>query len=126
MAKSKPIRAREELVRNQPTFYSFHFKDVPPSKYTETLEVLFHDPDYDEAVERHNRFVQSLNRLRPGSSEMVNLERIIQQHERKLADIMFSVVAQTNLYSEVHNDFFRSQPCLNTTLTTARTVSKSV
>lgn len=77
MAKSNPIRAREELVRNQPTIYSFHFKDVPPSKYAETLDVLFHNPDYNDAVEKRNRLVQSANRLRPGSSEMTNLVRTI-------------------------------------------------
>lgn len=105
MAKSNPIRAREELVRNQPTIYSFHFKDVPPSKYAETLDVLFHNPDYNDAVEKRNRLVQSANRLRPGSSEMTNLVRTIQQHDRKLADIMYSTVVQTNLHSEVGCDF---------------------
>ena len=105
MAKSNPIRAREELVRTQPTIYSFHFKDVPPSKYAETLEVLFHNPDYNDAVEKRNRLVLSANRLRPGSNEMANLVRTIQQHDRKLADIMYSSVVQTNLRSEVGYDF---------------------
>lgn len=105
MAKSKPTQAREELVRSQPTIYSFHFKDVPPSKYAETLDVLFHNPDYNTAVEKRNRLVQSADRLRPGSSELMNLIRTIQQHDRKLADIMYAAIVQTNLHSEVSYDF---------------------
>lgn len=105
MAKSKSLRAREEFVRNQPTIYSFHFKDVPPSKYAETLDVLFHDPDYNDAVEKRNRLVKSAQRLRQGTSEMTNLVRTIQQRDRKLADIMYSVIVQTNLHSEVGYDF---------------------
>lgn len=105
MAKSKPIKVSEEFVRNQPTIYSFHFKDVPPSKYAETLDVLFHNPDYNDAVEKRNRLVQSAERLRPDSSEMRNLVRTIQQRDRKLADIMYSVIVQTNLHSDVGYDF---------------------
>lgn len=104
MAKSNPIRTREELVRNQPTIYSFHFKDVPPSKYAETLDVLFHNPDYNEDVEKRNRLVKSAQRLRPGSSEMANLVRTIQQYDRKLADILYASIVQTNLHSEVGYD----------------------
>lgn len=105
MAKSKPTRVSEEVVRNQPTIYSFHFKDVPSSKYAETLDVLFHNPDYNDAVEKRNRLVKSADRLRPGSSEMRNLVRTIQQHDRKLADIMYASIVQTNLHSDVSNDF---------------------
>lgn len=105
MAKSKPTRVSEEVVRNQPTIYLFHFKDVPPSKYAETLDVLFHNPEYNDAVEKRNRLVQSANRLRPGSSEMMNLVRTIQQHDRKLADIMYAAIVQTNLHSDVSYDF---------------------
>lgn len=105
MAKSNPVRTREELVRNQPTIYSFHFNDVPPSKYAETLDVLFHNPDYNEDVEKRNRLVKSAQRLRPGSSEMANLVRTIQQYDRKLADILYASIVQTNLHSEVGYDF---------------------
>lgn len=105
MAKSNPIKAREELVSNQPTIYSFHFKDVPTSKYAETLDVLFHNPDYNDAVEKRNRLVKSAERLRPGSSEMVNIVRTIQQHDRKLADIMYASIVHTNLHSEVSYEF---------------------
>ena len=105
MAKTKPILTREQVVRNQPTVYTFNFKDVPVSKYAETLDVLFHNPDYNDAVDKRNRLVKSSDRLRPGSSEMANIVRTIQQHDRKLADIMYTSIVQTNLHSEVSNDF---------------------
>ena len=105
MAKSNPIRELEQVVRKQPTVYTFNFKDVPVNKYAETLDVLFHNPDYNEAVEKRNRLVKSADRLRPGTSEMANIVRTIQQHDRKLADIMYASIVQTNLHSEVSNDF---------------------
>ena len=105
MAKTKPILTREQVVRNQPTVYTFNFKDVPVSKYAETLDVLFHNPDYNDAVDKRNRLVKSADRMRPGSSEIANIVRTIQQHDRKLADIMYASIVQTNLYSEVSNDF---------------------
>lgn len=105
MAKSKPTLTREQVVRNQPTIYTFNFKDVPVSKYSETLDVLFHNPDYNDAVDKRNRLVKSADRLRPGTSEMANIVRTIQQHDRKLADIMYASIVQTNLHSEVSNDF---------------------
>ena len=105
MAKSKPTLIREQVVRNQPTVYTFNFKDVPVSKYAETLDVLFHNPDYNDAVDKRNRLVKSSDRLRPGSSEMANIVRTIQQHDRKLADIMYAAIVQTNLHSDVSNDF---------------------
>ena len=105
MAKTKPILTREQVVRNQPTVYTFNFKDVPVSKYAETLDVLFHNPDYNDAVDKRNRLVKSSDRLRPGSSEMANIARTIQQHDRKLADIMYAAIVQTNLHSDVSNDF---------------------
>ena len=105
MAKSNPIRELEQVVRKQPTVYTFNFNDVPVNKYAETLDVLFHNPDYNEAVEKRNRLVKSADRLRPGTSEMANIVRIIQQHDRRLADLMYASIVQTNLHSEVSNDF---------------------
>lgn len=105
MAKSKPTLTREQVVRNQPTVYTFNFKDVPVSKYAETLDVLFHNPDYNDAVEKRNKLVMSADRLRPGTSEMANIVRTIQQHDRRLADIMYASIVQANLRSEVSNDF---------------------
>ena len=105
MAKTNPIRTSEQVARNQPTVYTFNFKDVPVSKYAETLDVLFHNPDYNDAVDKRNRLVKSADRMRPGSSEIANIVRTIQQHDRKLADIMYASIVQTNLHSEVSNDF---------------------
>ena len=105
MAKDKTIRTSEQVARNQPTVYTFNFKDVPVSKYAETLDVLFHNPDYNDAVDKRNRLVKSADRMRPGSSEIANIVRTIQQHDRRLADIMYASIVQTNLHSEVSNDF---------------------
>lgn len=105
MAKSKPTLTREQVVRNQPTIYTFNFNDVPVSKYAETLDVLFHNPDYNDAVDKRNRLVKSADRMRPGTSEMANIVRTIQQHDRKLADIMYASIVQTNLRSDVSHDF---------------------
>lgn len=105
MAKSKSTLTREQVVRNQPTIYTFNFKDVPVTKYAETLDVLFHNPDYNDAVDKRNRLVKSADRLRPGTSEMANIVRTIQQHDRKLADLMYASIVQANLRSEVTNDF---------------------
>ena len=82
----KPASNREDFVRQQPTIYTFNLKDVPASKYAETLDVLFHNPDYNDIVEKRNRLVNSAERLRPGSTEMLNLIRTIQSQDRKLAD----------------------------------------
>lgn len=105
MAKTKSTLTREQVVLNQPTVFTFNFKDVPVSKYAETLDVLFHNPDYNDAVEKRNRLVKSADRLRPGTSEMANIVRTIQQRDRRLADIMYASIVQANLRSEVSNDF---------------------
>ena len=112
MAKSNPIRELEQVVRKQPTVYTFNFKDVPVSKYAETLDVLFHNPDFNDDVEKRNRLVKTSDRLRPGSSEMANIVRTIQQIDRKLADIMYAAIVQTNLHSEVTNDFLSFETLL--------------
>lgn len=101
----KPLPDREEFVRQQPTVYQFHFKDVPASKYAQSLDALFHNPDYLDAVEKRNRLVETSKRLRVGTSEMSNLLRTIQQHDRRLADIMYATMVQTNLRSDVSYDF---------------------
>ena len=105
MAKSKPTPISEQAVCNQPTVYTFNFKEVPISKYAETLDVLFHNPDYNELVEKRNKLVKSADRLRPGTSEMANIVRTIQQRDRRLADIMYASIVQANIRSEVSNDF---------------------
>jgi hypothetical protein len=101
----KPLPDREEFVRLQPTVYQFHFKDVPSTQYAKSLDVLFHNPDYLDAVEKRNRLVETSKRMRVGTSEMSNLLRIIQQHDHRLADIMYATMVQTNLRSDVSYDF---------------------
>lgn len=101
----KPLPDREEIVRLQPTVYQFHFKDVPSTQYAKSLDVLFHNPDYLDAVEKRNRIVETSKRMRVGTSEMRNLLRTIQQHDRRLADIMYATMVQTNLRSDVSYDF---------------------
>ena len=105
MAKSKPTPISEQAVCTQPTVYTFNFKEVPISKYAETLDILFHNPDYNELVEKRNKLVKSADRLRPGTSEMANIVRTIQQRDRRLADIMYASIVQANIRSEVSNDF---------------------
>ena len=101
----KPLPDREEFVRLQPTVYQFHFKDVPSTQYAKSLDALFHNPDYLDAVEKRNRLVETSKRMRVGASEMSNLLRTIQQHDRRLADIMYATMVQTNLRSDVSYDF---------------------
>lgn len=101
----KPASNQEDFVRQQPTIYTFNFLDVPANKYAETLDVLFHNPDYNDIVEKRNRLVKSAERLRPGSTEMLNLIRTIQSQDRKLADLMYASIVQSNLHSDVSYDF---------------------
>ena len=101
----KPLPDREEFVRLQPTVYQFHFKAVPSTQYAKSLDALFHNPDYLDAVEKRNRLVETSKRMRVGTSEMSNLLRTIQQHDRRLADIMYATMVQTNLRSDVSYDF---------------------
>lgn len=105
MSKNQSVSKREALVRQQPTIYTFDFKNVPADKYAQTLDVLFHNPDFSEAVEKRNRLVKTADRMRPGTNEMMSLARTIQQHDRKLADIMYTSIVQTNLHSDESFDF---------------------
>lgn len=99
------LRLTEAEVRTIPTVYTFNFKDVPADQYAKTLDVLFHNPDFCEQVEKRNTLVKSAERLRQGSSEMFSLLRAIQQRDRKLADMMYAFIVQSNLHSEVSYDF---------------------
>ena len=80
----KPLPDREDFVRQQPTIYQFDFRDVPIEKYAKSLYALFHNPDYVDAVGKRNRLVATGDRMRVGTSEMNNLFRVIQQHDRRL------------------------------------------
>lgn len=109
MAKSNK-KAQAETKRlmeinAQPTIYTFNFKDIPLEKYGERMDLLFHDPDFSEMVEKRNALVKMAGRVRPNSPEMQNLIRTIQQRDRKLADLMYAAVVQINLRSDVTYDF---------------------
>ncbi len=103
--KKHAPRLTDAEVRSLPTVYTFNFKDVPTEQYAKTLDVLFHNPDFCEQVEKRNALVNVADRLRQGSSEMMNLIRTIQQRDRRLADMMYAFIVQSNLRSEVSYDF---------------------
>lgn len=101
----KSLPNLKDFVSLQPTFYQFHFKDVPIMEYAKSLYGLFHHPDYMDAVEKRNRFSETNERTRVGTSERSNLTRTIEQHDRCLADIMYATMVQTYLRSTVSYDF---------------------
>lgn len=88
----------DEIIR-QTTVYTFDFLNVPVEKYGEELDRLFHDPDFRQLAEQRNRLVKSSDRMRLGSSEIMNLVRTIQAKDRRLADMIFTAMVQANLYS---------------------------
>lgn len=88
-----------------PTAYFFDFKDVPIEKYAQTLDVLFRNPDFIASVEKRNRLLKSASKCKSKSSELASLVRVVQQHDRKLADIMYAAIVQTNLHSGVNLEY---------------------
>lgn len=98
---SKNTSKRIEQVLAQPTQYVFDLTDVDKRFYTEAINVLFNNPEFKEAVEKRNRFVRSAGNMRPGSAEITNIVRVIQQHDRKLADTLFAHIVQANLHARV-------------------------
>ena len=44
--QQQALAKREQQIRNQPTIYTFNFKDVPSEKYASALERLFSNPDF--------------------------------------------------------------------------------
>lgn len=105
MAKQKSYTERVADIMRRPTVYVFNFKDVPIEKYDQALRVLFNDPDFSEAIEKRNRLVKSSDRLRRGSSELANMMRTIQQHDRRLADTLYAAFVQANLHSDEELQF---------------------
>lgn len=110
--KNNAPRLTTESIQQMPTVYTFNLKDVPAEQYAKTLAVLFANPDFAEKVENRNALVKAADRMRPGSSEMLNLIRTIQQRDRSLADMLFSVIVQSNLHSEVTYDFLSFETLL--------------
>lgn len=100
--KQDPKKTAERVaeIMNQPTQYVFDLTDVDTKYYTEAINVLFNDPKFKDAVEKRNRFVRSAGGLRQNSPEIINLVRIIQQHDRRLADTLFATLVMANLHAQ--------------------------
>lgn len=108
MGKSKKQQEakRIDAIYAQPTIYSINFKDVPLEKYTESLDLLFRDPDFNELMTRRNNLAKVASRLKQGSSEIQNLVKQIQKRDLELAYTMYSSVVLANVRSNVTFDFF--------------------
>ena len=105
MSKKKNMEKLASVLVS-PTANYFDFKEVPIEKYAQTLEVLFRNPDFIAGVDKRNQLLKSASKCRSKSSEIASLVRIVQQHDRKLADTMYTAIVQTNLYSGVNLEFF--------------------
>ena len=107
MTKNKPkvSEKRMEKISAEPTIYTFNFKDVPMERYAETIKLLFHDPNFVDAVEKRNALVKCAGRMKQNSQEMLSLIKQIQQRDHRLADILFATLVQTNRRSDVTYDF---------------------
>ncbi len=107
--KNKPTSTanelREKKIKAQPTLYTFDMKDVPAQKYTEALKILFANPDFTEAVEKRNALVRSTVRIPKNTTQMAAIVNAIQQRDRRLADLIYSVLVQSNIQSDVTYDF---------------------
>ena len=103
--KSKVSEKRMEKVCAEPTIYTFNFKDVPMERYAETIKLLFHDPNFSDAVEKRNALVKCAGRMKQNSQEMLSLIKQIQHRDHRLADILFATLVQTNRRSDVTYDF---------------------
>ena len=105
MSKKKDNENIEKVLAS-PTAYVFDFKDVPIEKYAQTLDVLFRHPDFIAGVEKRNRLLKSASNCKSKSSEVASLIRIVQQHDRKLADILYAAIVQTNIHSDAGLEYF--------------------
>ena len=103
--KSKVSEKRMAKVCAEPTIYTFNFKDVPMERYAETIKMLFHDPDFVDAVEKRNALVKCAGRMKQNSQEILSLIKQIQHRDHKLADVLFATLVQTNRRSDVTYDF---------------------
>ena len=103
--QKQALAKREQQIRNQPTIYTFNFKDVPSDKYAEALERLFSNPDFAEAVRNRNELVRAASRIPQNSPQMASLIRAIQEKDKKLAMNMYSLLVQVNVRSDESYDF---------------------
>lgn len=103
--QQQALAKREQQIRNQPTIYTFNFRDVPADKYAEALERLFSNPDFAEAVRNRNELVRAASRIPHNSPQMASLIRAIQEKDKKLAMNMYSLLVQVNVRSDESYDF---------------------
>lgn len=99
------LARRDAKIRQMPTIYTFNFKDVPAEVYAKTLETLFADPEFADAVRNRNELVRAANRIPQGAPQMAPLIKAIQEKDTKLAKLVYALLVQTNLRSEVTYDF---------------------
>ena len=66
--------------------------------------MLFNDPDFVELVGRRNNLVKAAGRMRPNSAEIQAAIRSIQQRDRKLADLLYAIIVQSNIRSDTTYD----------------------
>lgn len=57
------LARRDAKIRQLPTIYTFNFKDVPAEVYVKTLEAIFSDPQFADAVRNRNELVRAANRI---------------------------------------------------------------
>ena len=103
--QQQALAKREQQIRNQPTIYTFNFRDVPADKYAEAFERLFSNPDFAEAVRNRNELVRAASRIPQNSPQMASLIRAIQEKDKKLAMNMYSLLVQVNVRSDESYDF---------------------
>lgn len=99
------LARKDAKIRQLPTIYTFNFKDVPAEVYAKTLETLFADPEFADAVRNRNELVRAANRIPQGAPQMAPLIKAIQEKDTKLAKLVYALLVQTNLRSEVTYDF---------------------
>lgn len=96
---------RDAKIRQLPTIYTFNFKDVPSEVYAKTLEAIFSDPQFADAVRNRNELVRAANRIPQGAPQMAPLIKTIQEKDAKLANAIYALLVQVNLHSEITYDF---------------------
>lgn len=99
------LARRDAKIRQMPTIYTFNFKDVPAEVYAKTLETLFADPEFADAVRNRNELVRAVSRIPQNAPQMAPLIKAIQEKDTKLAKLVYALLVQTNLRSEVTYDF---------------------
>lgn len=96
---------RDAKIRQLPTIYTFNFKDVLSEVYAKTLEAIFSDPQFADAVRNRNELVRAANRIPQGAPQMAPLIKAIQEKDAKLANAIYALLVQVNLHSEITYDF---------------------